>query len=79
MTIPTPYAAHSCGKNLTTKKRSRSINHSRGKFCILLFAQIFNWNLLSLTNHLLPTLFTNFKPHTPQGTIPQHQYKKEAG
>ena len=34
ITNPTPHFAPRCGRDITGKKRIRTINHSRGEFCI---------------------------------------------
>ena len=42
ITNPTPYAAHSRDFNLTTTRRSRSIDKFSGEYCEFLFGQQFN-------------------------------------
>jgi hypothetical protein len=42
ITNPTPYAAHPCDFNLTTTRRSRSIDKFSGEYCEFLFGQQFN-------------------------------------
>ncbi len=56
--------------NLTTQKRSRSIDRSNGEFCNFLSGQLSSWNSQPLTCHpmrLSPSL--DCKPHNPCHTL----------
>ena len=72
-----PHAAPPCSRNLTGK-RSRTIDHSSGEFCDVLFAQLFNCNLLHHTLDVLPCPFSmNYKPHAPCSSPPRQKSKRE--
>ena len=70
ITKPMPHAMPFRSINLTTQKRSRSIDRSSGEFCNFLSGQLSSWNSPPLTCHLMqPSSSLDCKPHNPCHTL----------